>query len=190
VKKLNSQFLSKCIEVVIFFFAAFGGFLKNIAPPEEVDSTFAIGISSICTLFILLLISSMIRRKQSNENEQKKWVFCSLIFFVITIVLSIFYKMNIDLLTFPFPPESPKAYYIAGYELTTLAEEYKKKYPLKTISEIVDEHGGLPYRDLVWTAYSIRHAKLILLVNYLCLVLSTATMLFCLTESSFSHKEL
>jgi uncharacterized membrane protein len=55
----TKNILAKGIQVVIFLFAGFGNFLLNVAPPVEADPSFAVAISSILALFVLLFISAI-----------------------------------------------------------------------------------------------------------------------------------
>jgi hypothetical protein len=177
--------LTRGIEVVTFFFAAFSSFLIDIAPPGETDSRFAIGISSIFMLFILLFISAT-TKKQRREKMKKIWLLVSIVFFISSIVSSFVYKSNLDSLTFPYPPEQKKAEYIAGADMTPEAQRYHEDNPLKTPSEILAAFEGPASIERVWPKESLNRAKMILTVNYVIVVLSFATMLFCLTEGILS----
>lgn len=172
--------LKNGIQVVTFLFAAFGSFLLEIAPPEEVESRFAVGISSILALFSLLLITSLI--KTHTVKRKKIWLIASLTLFIIAFTSAIFYKSNINKLTFSYPPENPAAQYIAGIKMTPSAQKHSEKYPNKTISEIVADFEGPAFIERIWTKDSLRKAKMLLTINYIIVILSTATMLFCLTE--------
>ena len=47
------------IEIASFLLAAFGGFLTDIAPPDEVNASFAVGMASVLVLIVLLLVSAI-----------------------------------------------------------------------------------------------------------------------------------
>jgi hypothetical protein len=174
--------LAKGAETVIFLLAAFNNFLVNIAPPGESNSLFAVGIGSICTLFVLLFISAM--AKGQYRKQFKKVCYCaSLFFFALALVSSFAYQKNLHDLTFPYPPENQKTEQIKGTVLTALAEQYSKENPqFRTPAEMVAAFGGLANTEMVWTKDSIAKAKMILTINYVIVILSVATMLFCLTE--------
>jgi len=175
------EILSRSVEVVAFIYAAFGGFLQNIAPPEEANARYAVGISSILALCVLLFISS-VTKGQPKRKYKRRWLTAAGVLFAVAIAAAFAYRWNIDRLTFPFPPESRAAEYVAGTELTSLAKELLEESPGITTSELVDRSGGLAMRGRVWTEESIRVAKMTLSVNYVLLTLSLATVLFCLTE--------
>ena len=173
--------LTRGIQVTTFLFAAFNNFLMNITPPGETESRFAVGISSLLALFILLFISA-ISMNQPRKRLRKIWLTTSVIFFAVVVIASYIYKSNLDKLTFSFPPGSQKLEHIAGTTLTPEAMNYQKEHPFKTASEIVADYGGLAFIERVWTRDSIQRAKMILTINYVLVVLSIAAMIFSLTE--------
>ena len=177
----TKNILTRSIEVVTLLFANFGNFLIDIAPPGETDSRFAIGISSIFMIFLLLFISAS-TKDQPRERMKKICLSVSLAFFIFAVISSIVYRANLDKLTFPYPPEQRKAEHIAGTIMTPPAEQFLKDHPLKTTAEIVAAFEGPAFIERVWTAESIRRSKLVLTVNYVAVVLSAAIMLFGLTE--------
>ena len=168
--------LARGIDVVIFLFAAFSGFLSNIAPPEETNVRFAVGIASFFTLIIYLFIASL-------SQGKKRWLISALVSFLIAIAATFFYLHNFDKLTFKYPLDSDSQdLYIRGTEFTTDAEEYQKETPLLTASELVARFEGPNYKSRVWKSGSIRRARIILTINYVILVLSIASTIFCLVE--------
>jgi hypothetical protein len=173
------------VKIVTSLFALFGGFLTFIAPPEESNSRFAVGLASFLALLVLLLISALVR-KPLTERSRRRWVTAAIIFFALALGTSLAYWWNLDRLTFAYPPESTRAEYVAGTRLAPDAQKYMNENPGKTVSNIVADFGGLENRELVWPPDALRTAKLLLLVNYIALVLSMAAAIFCLTESVLS----
>lgn len=177
----TKRILSRSIEIVVFVFAAFGGFLKNVAPPEEANARYAVGISSMLALCVLLFISS-ISKGQPKRKFKKRWLMAAGILFGVAVIAAFAYRWNIDRLTFPFPPENQTAEYVAGTKLTKIAKEFLEENLEITNSHLVDKFGGLAMRELVWTAESIRSAKMVLTINYVLVTLSLTATVFCLTE--------
>ncbi len=175
------KILSRSIEIVVFIFGAFGDFLENVAPPEEANARYAVGISSMLALCVLLFISS-ISKGQPKRKFKKRWLTAVGVLFGVAVIAAFAYRWNIDRLTFPFPPDSRTAQYVAGTKLTKLAKEFLEENPEITRSDLVDQCGGLAKRELVWTAESIRAAKMVLTINYVLVTLSLAAIVFCLTE--------
>lgn len=180
--------LAKAVGSISFLFAAFGNFLLDVAPPEEADAKFAVGISSLLALGLLLFISALSRNRQ-RTRFRKVWLVAAGSLFGVAIISGCIYKWNIDHRTFPYPPENQKVEYIAGTKLTPEAEAYWAKNKSLTAARIVAEFGGIANRELVWTRDSIFKAKIILMINYIVVVLSFAGMFFCLTEGLLAVPE-
>jgi hypothetical protein len=177
----GKELLARGIEVITFLFAMFGGFLTTIAPPEETEAKFAVGLSSFSALIVLLFIAVFVKKWQ-QKKYQKIWLGVATFAFILAITSAFFYRSYLNQLTFPYPPENTKAEWVRGTELTPLAKEYQASLPAITPAELVANFGGMGNRELVWTQDSINRAKLILLVNYTLLVTSLALTVFCLTE--------
>ena len=181
----QSSVLEWAVKIVTFLFGMFGGFLTFIAPPEEANSRFAVGLGSCLVLIILLVISALIK-KPRTAKPRKKWLVTAVSFSVLALAAALIYWWNVDRLTFAFPPESTKAEYVAGVSLTSDAQQYLQENPGKTISEIVADYGGLEGRELVWSPDSLRKARMILLINYVAFVTTLAAAIFCLSEGLLS----
>lgn len=173
--------LEWAVKLVTFLFGMFGGFLTFIAPPEEANSRFAVGLSSCLVLIILLVISALIKKRRTARSR-KKWLLVAVGLSVVALVTALGYWWNLNRLTFAYPPESTKAEYVAGVALSADAQKYLADNPGKTISEMLADYGGLEYRELVWSPDSQRKARMILLINYIAFVMTLATAIFCLSE--------
>ena len=186
----TKDLLMKAVEIITFLFAAFSGFLKRIAPPEETESSFTVGASSMLALAALLFISAA-SKNRLRKKYKKVWLTISFAFFIVAMVSTFIYKANLDELTFPFPQEDANAErFIRGTALTPDAQSYIKEHPEKNTSDIVADYGGITQKELVWTSDSIRQAKLKLTINYVVLVLSLASTIFCLTEGVLAERKL
>jgi hypothetical protein len=177
----TKDLLAKAIAVITFLFAAFSGFLTNIAPPEDTESSFAVGLSSFAALAIYLVLTA-ISKNQQRTKHKAIWLSVAMASLAISLVAAFVYKSNLDELTFGFPPETQTSRYVRGTEFTPDADQYRTANPQKTVSEIVADHGGIPSKELVWTPDSIGNAKLKLTMIYVLLVLSIATTVFSLSE--------
>src|SRR6266851_1024902 len=111
--------LATFIQVVVFLFAAFGGFLKNIAPPAQTNPKFAVGLSSFLVL-ILLLIVSAVAAGSPEKKARKTWITVGGVLFLVAITAGILYPWTLDKLTYayPPPPDAPEAWHVNGWELT------------------------------------------------------------------------
>ena len=173
--------LTKAVQVIVFLFAAFGGFLAKMAPPEDATAPFAVGISSFLALCVLLFVSA-VSKNLPTEQFKKRWLLASGICFMGSLIATPFYLYNFDRLTFTLPPEAPTTRHVRGTEWTALGQRLRHDHPYLSVSKLVDQSGGRVIIDEMWTPESIRLSRLILTGNYILLVLSIATTVACLTE--------
>jgi len=176
---MNRNLLVKGIELVGVLFAAFGGFLVGVAPPQAADAKFAVGISSFLCLIILFTIASL-----SKMGPRKAWVITAVCLFVIAVVGAYYYKVTRDSLTFEYPPGNANAEYVAGTELTPLAQAQKGLHPGISNSQLLAGFGGLQNRGKVWPDSSVNRARTKLVASYMVLVIALASSIFALSEGA------
>ena len=176
---MSRNVLSKAIGVIVVLFAAFGGFLSGIAPPEEADAKFAVGLSSFLALIILLAIAALAKKKHSRE-----WIIAACVLFVIAVPSAFLYWSNSVDYTFEYPPGSGRADHVAGDQLTPEARAYKGIHTGLSNAQLLARFGGLENMQKVWLPESIRTARTKLIGCYLLMVLMIASALFALTEGA------
>jgi TRAP-type uncharacterized transport system fused permease subunit len=176
---MGSNTLAKGIEIIGILFAAFGGFLAGIAPPQAADAKFAVGISSFLALIILFTIAAL-----SRKRHQKSWVVTAFVLFIIAVGSAYYYKTLYNHLVFSYPPGNTQVEHIAGTELMPLAREYKKQHQSLSNSQLLAKFGGLQNKGSVWTETSVERARTKLIGSYMILVLSIASAIFALTEGA------
>ena len=174
----DRKILVRAIEMVAFLFAAFSGFLKGIAPPEQA-ARFSVGTASFLAVCLFLLLSVQ-RNKKVPVAKQRFWLLLGGVLTVIAALSAAMYFYNRERLTFPYPPEHPSGEYIQGTHLTPSAQTLMRAG--LSAPQVLARFGGLPNRHLVWVADSILQAKIILVTNYLVFVLSLAGAIFSLIE--------
>jgi hypothetical protein len=185
----TKDYLAKAFEIVTIILAGFSGYLKGIAPPDETGASFWVGVVSFATLLIFLVVLTLARGKLRSE-QKKYWLGAALILFVLFIRFAFAYQTDRELLTFLWPPnEDPKSLYVGGgTSLTSKAQAAKDRDPSLTSAQLVAGFGGIDKdlgvdrRSAVWPPEAIQSARKKLSVDYLVLVLSIATAIFCLTE--------
>lgn len=173
------ELLGRAVEVVTFLFAAFGGFLEEVAPPEEAGARFAVGLASFFALIILLGLS-VLAQKRLTARRRRIWLIAAAALAVVAAVSGVLYQRNLEHLTFAYPPESgARAEHVAGTHTTARARQYADQGlgPGQILAKFGPEN-----RNLVWPAEAIRDAKTILTVNYLILVIAIAGAVFGLVE--------
>jgi|GEM_PF-2337523 len=170
------------VQVVVFLFAAFGGFLTDIAPPAQTNPKFAVGLSSFLVLILLLIISAVAGGAAAGKLY-KKWLVAGIALFVLALVAGFLYPWVLGKLTYVYPPlpEPPEAWRVQGLKYTKQAEDLMKQPPGNWTPGRLELE--LPYED-IWTADSVGNAKALLLLNYVALVMSIAGAIFCLLEAN------
>jgi len=173
------------VQVVLFLFLAFGGFLKKIAPPDE-TKTYYVGILSFLVLIALLIVSAIARRAPGPKNR-RAWTIAGAVCFASAIPCALLYPQTLAKYTYGYPPENPTQVRVKGSDgdLTEDAKEWAKENPRDSTPGLLARK--LPQDD-VWTLESIQHAKTMLLVAYASLVLTLATAIFCLLEANADRR--
>jgi hypothetical protein len=176
--------VGRAVEAIAFLFSLFGGFLTAIAPPDEAEAKFAVGLSSVVSLLIFLIITVFVRLKSS----QAKGILCSVaIALAIAGTVSGFvYHSKLRELIFEWPPEAPREDHIAGTEFTPEAKEYLSQNPGLPVAQLVAKFGGLGERERVWARASQQHAANVLTIWYVIFIVTIFGCVFCLTEGVLS----
>ena len=175
------NYLTKGLEFVAAVGAAFGGFLFNIAPPDETGVKFAVGISSFLMLLIFLFIATLTPGEPKPENR-KCWYFVAAVATVLFIASAFVYRYNFERLTLVYPPaDEGQIRYVNGTELTPEGKAARDSKPNISRAELLDEFGE-NRRHAVWTQSSIDRANTTLVVNYVMVVLTITLALLCLIE--------
>ena len=177
---MNTSILVKAGEVVTFILLMFGGFFINIAPPESDDAKFAVGVTSVALVCLLLFVVSLAQH-YDHEKTKKLWFIASCTFFISALLFAANYKNNLDTLTFYYPPDEPIARYIGGVTMLPDMVKEKEKRGL-TNAQIVHEMGAKEYLGRVWTEESRQEAKHRLITTYIAFVTCFALTMFCLIE--------
>jgi len=173
--------LARAIQVVAVVFGAFGYFLRDIAPPAEVKAGFATGLGSMAALCLFLFISALAGGGR-RVTHRTTWLRAAGALLALSLAASVTYAFMLDRLTFGWPPERPSVEtHVRGFRYTVTAGAKAQKYNLKP-ADVVDGSGGLPRIESVWSAASLRKARLALLLNYLLVILGFTATIFCLTE--------
>jgi hypothetical protein len=177
--------LASFIEVVTFLLAAFGGFLKEIAPPNQVGASFPVGIVSFLMLIILMTFSALSRNTPTGKTR-KRWIAAGIFFFVLALPASFLYPNALSKYTFPPQAKlSEKKICAPDAYLTADARDFEKANPTSTRPE--DLLKNLPDND-IWTAPGIERSEQILLATYALLVLTLSGAIFCLLEATIGNK--
>jgi len=180
--------VGKALETVTFLFAAFSGLLKSIAPPEETSIKMTVGIASFATLIILLFISA-IALGRVRARRRKFWLVAAALMFLVFLACAYQYSEDLSRLTFNWPPQETKQTLYVGGDNWLMPKAYtqKIKHPELTGTDLVSGFGGLERKAAVWPEEAIKRASRRLRLEYVVLVLSLATSIFCITEGVISR---
>jgi hypothetical protein len=176
----NTALVRRGIETVTFLFAAFSGFLKNVAPPDEIHPGFATGTASFAVLALLLFVSSL-RPGGAKSIRRGRWLTVGMLLLATSLASSVIYTVILERYTFAYPPEGIRSTYVRGAGYTSAAARLASEGLAP--SAIVAKFGGLQNRELVWSPESLQRARAILLVSYLTMVLAIAAAVFCFLEA-------
>lgn len=174
--------LGRFVQIVIFLFAAFGGFLSHAAPPAQTNPEYIVGLSSFLVLLILLGISAVAAR-MSVPEQWTRWMIAGISLFVLVVVFGLTYFFLLMELTYPYPPppDRPVEYHVAGLKLTESAKDFIRENPKTTSPGQLELN--LPYEE-IWESGSVKSAQMLLIAVYTVLVLSIAAGIFCFLEAN------
>src|SRR5258707_12813941 len=114
--------LRSAVGVVAFLFTMFGGFFLKVAPPEEVDAKFAVGIASFCVLIALLIVSNL--KPKRRQRSSTVWLRVAAVSALAGVLAGCGYKYTLDRFTFAWPPESKEQRFVTGSVLTPRTQAY------------------------------------------------------------------
>jgi len=171
------------VEIVVFLFAAFGGFLKSIAPPEQSRAPYIVGILSFLALIALLIVSA-VARSAPGERYRRGWIFAGVLAFVAALPASFLYPQALAQHTWWYPPDKA-VQRLRGLDtnFTQPVKDFLKSNPQESAPERLARNFEL---DQIWTQQSMDRAASKLTALYAWLVLSLATAVFCLLEANSS----
>jgi len=170
------------IEIATFFFAAFGGFLTRIAPPDQTGASYDVGILSFLVLIVLLIVSALARQAPS-KTYRKRWIASGAVCFLLALPGAVLYYQAWEENTYSYPPEKPMVRHVraSDKDRTDLAENWVREHPNE--ASPADLEANLPY-EKIWRPEAIARANRRLLLTYGWVVLSLATAIFCLMEAN------
>jgi hypothetical protein len=177
--------LASFIEIVTFLLAAFGGFLKQIAPPSQVGASFPVGIVSFLMLIILMIFSAL-GRNALSDKVRNRWIAAGIVFFLLALPASVIYPNALSKYTYPPDAKLEDRKICSSDEyLTDDARAFKTAHHADATAQGLERN--LPKGD-VWTPQGITRAQQLLLAAYACLVLTISSAIFCLLEASLGSK--
>jgi hypothetical protein len=169
------------VQIVAFLFLAFGGFLKHLAPPDETNPEFYVGIVSFFVLIILLAIATIARKVPGAQNR-RAWLIAGIGCFLVATVSTAVYPRMLHKYTY-WSAEDPRQLRVKASDegFTKIVKEWLRDQAYEP--EASDLVRKFPPGQ-VWEKGAIESAKSKLLISYASLVLSLASAIFCLLEAN------
>jgi hypothetical protein len=171
------------IEVITFLLTSFGGFLRNISPPDQVGASYPTGILSFLLLIVLMGISAVARNRRRVSTTH--WMTAGGVLFLVALGSSFFYPYVLSAYTYPHAEQvSQRSVNASDKYLTPDGRQYKLANPGASAEDLVH---NLPDGD-IWTREGIEQAGLLLTASYVALVLAISGAIFCLLEANLSGR--
>jgi hypothetical protein len=182
----GTRVLATSLGVVALLFTAFEGFLRDAAPPQESGPAFAVGLASLLSLGIFLLVEVAVRARL-GQFHRRFWIVACLVVLVLSTVSGIVYSRLYADRVVAYPPDQPTNRYVIGTTLTDLGREELEQWG--SPGEVLVKNGGPQNVHLFWTRESIAEAALTLTASYIILVASIGISLFALAEVLTSMRD-
>jgi hypothetical protein len=192
--------LKNGIQLIVCLFAAFGGFLLNIAPPQGGGVKLSVGIAQFIALALMLYLSafsvySLVLNKKRYKKNYRAWLMICGIALVLTLVSSLGYFQQYDHLvlkvenwdtTFVRGRLSPESLKICREDKLGDGDQCEHEL-LRNFYTAEQVSAGM-----LWTNASVRSSKMKLLIWYLSFIIMLSLTLFSAIEllsSNFLGKE-
>jgi hypothetical protein len=137
----------------IFFMGLFGGFLRQIAPPEQ-EGEFWAGLATLIAGVVFLLVR-LTSKGLDRSLRERRFYRLALLTLPISIVLLAGYHGLFEVRTASYPPDRK----IIGGELTERGRKIKETKNLSN-EELLHFNAGNPQG--VWTEQSINASRMML----------------------------
>jgi len=173
------------VEVVVFLLGAFGGFLADIAPPDETGVGFDIGVLSFFVLIALLITSGM-ARSVSGKQFRKLWLIAGCVAFLLALPPAFLYPRALNQFTWWDHSLQPAVHRLRGSDedFKPPVKQFLKDHPDQRAPEQITR--DFDRLDQIWTEESIARASTKLRILYIWLVLALCISIFCLLEANVS----
>lgn len=155
--------------LITILFGAFGGALSLLLKIEDLK-TYYPSLAILIALTVSLLISFLIKAKW-NIRLRNQLKAISVVLFILFLAAAVLHTYYIIDRTFEYREFDEVNRYVKG-SYSSLAYDYKKKYPNLSDEEILYERlGGTSAIDVYWTKESINKNIFSLIITYCCIVL-------------------
>lgn len=185
----------RAIQAVVSVFAAFGGFVMHIQPPEEAYRGFPIAFAGALSALLLLLLSAVGREAANSVFYRRICMALSAVLIAGAGAIGVTYQNQVLTRTADIPGVNggQELKVVIGTEYTAETQRWMQNNPCST-SEVSScsnaallVHFGLDRRDLVWTEKSILESVRTLNNTYLAFAVLLSSSVFVLLECLGEH---
>jgi hypothetical protein len=194
-EKRTGGILALAIQAVVSVFAAFGGLVVNIQPPEEAYRGFSIGFAGVLSALVLLLLSAVGRQAADSVPYNRICLVLGALLIAGVGVTGTMYQNLVLTRTVDMPSvNGGKAEKVAiGTDFTPAAKTWvgehpcSIKEPYSCSNKYLFVHFGEDARELVWTRDSILASVEMLNNLYLAFAVLMSSAVFVLGECLGEH---
>lgn len=175
--------LKRAIEVLAVLFAAFGGFLLDIAPPDDPVPGYAAGVTSIAALVVVLLLSAS-AKDQPPRRYKAMWLSGAAICLVLALWASDRYRRDLGSMTFPCITENYSGRLVHGgtaFKDTPIGKRAKRLCDEGLTPEKIARKWAWDVQ-LIWKDEALEKARRTLRWGYFAFVITAVGAVFSLTE--------
>jgi hypothetical protein len=179
------KIIKQGVGVVGAILSAFGGFLLNIAPPQEAQAAFAVGVAEFILLVVFLVIRFSREYQWTKQKALRVWgrvAGASVVIFIC--VVPIYYKAFQNAVYV----HEDGALFVKGDQLTDYAENIRKiiaaregVVPDARLMRAIGNPHDKGTIEKVWTSASIKWASFKLVFIYVAVIVSIGCAILALT---------
>ncbi len=188
----TKDFLTLGGGTVAYFLGMFGGTLLAAAPPLHplhiTDQELSMGVMKFAVLFLLFLISALVKLYTPNK-ARGIWIVVGVVGFVAFITAWWMYGGARRQASLELPGEDPPVVVAIGTEYTEAARDTLEENAGLSRAELLAGFGGVGFITRVWPEESIDASRARFELLYLILVSGIATALFALVEGVLAPGE-
>jgi hypothetical protein len=190
---INGGLVGRAIQLVASVFAAFGGFLANIQPPQQAYRGFSVAFAAVLATLALLLLSALGRKWAKSTIYNGLCLAFGVVLIVGVAVAGVRYQDLTLMRTVDVGSGAKPQRMVIGTQLTGAAAEWINQNPCSIqnpyscSTQRLLTHFGTDSIDLVWTKDSILESVKILNDVYLTFAVLLSSSVFVLGECVGEH---
>lgn len=173
-----------------YMLGMFGGGLLAAEPPLHPlhpAEQLGLGVAQFSALFVLLLISALVKLYSPNKGRSV-WIAVAILGFSAFVGSFWLYGAHLQRHSIEVTGLAPGTVVAVGMEYTEFGAQQKKEHPQYTNARLFELAGGLDFVTYIWPEESINRSRNRFVRLYIVLLSGIATALFALTEGVLTPK--